>query len=483
MKKVLSIVMVVVMLLSSTVTVGAITENQTEPYEGSPLVVVRGIDFGGFYLVDGTPAINFKASYLLDFVKDFYQQLIVEKNENAFLDSALGVVGKIFEPISIDKAGKSLYEVYYDQYEYSMAHYTEEINFMENTGETGIIKTAIDRIGAENVYYFTYDWRMSAEDMAADLSAYIDNVLFQTGEEKVNIIAVSMGGMVTTAYLNYHGSENVNNLVYVSSAHNGTYSLGDSVNGNICLNADTVYARARRLVENKPLRRLLVDIIDRIGVFDALATVANKVIENNPQALNNDVLREKFGTITGLWALCPDDVFESGVDFLYKGYEKEYSALLKTLGETKKFVFSTEKIIDSAIENGVNVSFVSNYGSPLAPFFKNSDLQSDSVVETKFTSNFATVAPYGQILSEEQIDSAQAEYLSPDKIIDASTALYRDMTWFVKGAPHVAAEYGSEYADFVIWLILSDEQPTINSSEDYPQFMVLGINKELTAAE
>ena len=39
-----------------------------------------------------------------------------------------------------------------------------------------IIKTAIDAIGAENVYYFTYDWTADPFEVAEQLDAYIEMV-------------------------------------------------------------------------------------------------------------------------------------------------------------------------------------------------------------------------------------------------------------------------------------------------------------------
>ncbi len=76
----------------------------------------------------------------------------------------------------------------------------------------------------------------------------------------------------------------------------------------------------------------------------------------------------------------------------------------------------------------MNVSFISNYNTPFAPYFRRSCLQGDGVLQTKLTSNFSTVADYGQTLTEEQLSSAEKEYVSPDGIIDATTALFRDTT-------------------------------------------------------
>lgn len=483
MKKLISFVLALVMLFSLAVPAFAQTKAETEKYDGYPLVVVRGIDFGGLYLEDKSPAISFQLSDVFTLLKNYFTELIINKNEDAFLDSAMMLAADIFEPISMDKDGNSVHQLYFDKYEKSMDNYADEILMFGDVGEEGIIKTAVDFIGSENVYYFTYDWRKSAKEIAGDLNSYIGNILADKDSDKVNIIAVSMGGMVTTSYLYHHGAEKVNNLVYVSSAHNGTYGPGDAFNGDIYIDGNVIFNRINKSFSGGLISRLFLNLIKKIGVFDAVTAVVNKVIEDNPQALNNDTLRNGFGTLLGLWAMCPDDKFESGTEFLFGGYEEEYPVLTDKLDETKEFLFATEETIDSAIANGVNVSFVSNYNTPLAPYYKHSYLQGDGVLETKFTSNFATVADYGETLTDEQLSSANKDYVSPDGVIDATTAIYRDVTWFVKDAEHVAARYGSEYADFVMWLVLSESQPTVSSSPMYPQFMSVDSERNLMAAE
>lgn len=55
--------------------------------------------------------------------------------------------------------------------------------------------------GSNNVFFFGYDWRTNVMDSGTKLSEYIDYVCKATGQDKVHIIAHSMGGLVTTAYL------------------------------------------------------------------------------------------------------------------------------------------------------------------------------------------------------------------------------------------------------------------------------------------
>lgn len=55
--------------------------------------------------------------------------------------------------------------------------------------------------GSNNVYFFGYDWRCNIMDSGVKLAEYIDYVCKATGKDKVHIVAHSMGGLVTTAYL------------------------------------------------------------------------------------------------------------------------------------------------------------------------------------------------------------------------------------------------------------------------------------------
>jgi uncharacterized alpha/beta hydrolase family protein len=53
----------------------------------------------------------------------------------------------------------------------------------------------------------------------------VDRVLYWTGAEKVNIIAHSMGGLVTRRYMQIFGTDKVNQVLTAGSPHNGTFGL------------------------------------------------------------------------------------------------------------------------------------------------------------------------------------------------------------------------------------------------------------------
>ena len=102
----------------------------------------------------------------------------------------------------------------------------------------------------------------------------------------------------------------------------------------------------------------------------------------------------------------------------------------------RDFIFSTENILSRAYEEGVKLSYVSNYSLGLVPIYEGSDAQGDLIVSTYITSNYAKVAPYGKQLGAEELANVEPEFISPDKSVDASACLYPEYTWFIKDAIH-----------------------------------------------
>ena len=128
-------------------------------------------------------------------------------------------------------------------------------------------------------------------------------------------------------------------------------------------------------------------------------------------------------------------------------------------------------LINEMIDNGVEIAVVAHYNAPLAPVYENADFNGDGTLETYQMSGYATVAKYGETLGDNYIPE-KPEYLSPDNVIDLSTALFPEYTYIIKDATHVGGNYGSEYADFLIWLLTYDGEFYAGASERYPQFMV-----------
>ena len=475
MKKVLSVLLATVMIFTITVPAFAAQKATTaaENYDGNPVIIVRGIDFAGLTFENGEKALNVSASTIFSALFDGFMGMLNLKDAQSVLDGAFLAAKEIFDPISCDKEGNSkYYDVSMKQYPKSMANYPEFVSTLPNGGEEGIVKTAIDKYGAENTYYFTYDWRKTPEQIADELHGFVETARRASGKDKVNIICASMGGMVTTAYFYYYGTYNVESAVFLSGAQNGTYVCGDALNGKIVFDGDVLVKFINNATDNNIFLRIFIGIFDMLGVVDFIADIANDVVSGSFDRGNDLMLRDSLGAFCGFWALCPDESFESGFENIFGGHEEEYPVLIEKINGVKEFVFSTEDTLKGAMDDGVKISFVSNYNSGLTPVYERANLNGDNVLEAELTSNFATIAPLGETLSNGYIASADPTYISPDKVIDASTAVFKDNTWFVKDAPHVAADYKTGFSEFTFTLLESEAQPYVTTFEKYPQFMI-----------
>lgn len=479
MKKIVSVVLAIVMVFSITIPVFAQGQS-TVNYDGNPVVIVRGIDFAGLTYEDGSKALSVDLNTLFPLLMQSLFARMKVIDEDIVIDTALDVAYEILSPLACDNEGNTIEPISMVQYPGSMANHPEFVAGLTDGSEPGIVKTAVEKYGAENTYYFTYDWRKTPALLAEELKGFIDTAKSDSGKDKVNIICASMGGMVTTAYMYYYGTDSLDSVVYLSGAQNGTYVCGEALNGRIVFETDTLLNLIYESTDDNVFLKLFLGIFDGLGVFDSLTTIANNIVVDSFDEANDRVLRDCFGTLCGFWALCPDDSFESGVETIFGGHEEEYPVLLEKINETKEFVFSTEETLTGAMADGVKISFVSNYNGTLVPVHAKANANGDGVLEAELTSNFATIAPLREILTADQLAKAPYKYVSPDKVIDASTALFPDNTWFVKDAPHVAADYGSGFSDFTFTLLESEVQPNVKTFAQYPQFMIADDNLDVS---
>ncbi|MBQ7296105.1 MAG: hypothetical protein IJW86_07945 [Clostridia bacterium] len=484
MKKIISLLLTLVMVFTLAVPAFAAervnSDNYYKPdYDGYPIIVVRGINFGGLINEkDGSLAMQFKAEDIFSLLSNMLKGAVIDKNEDFFIDSVIDFVWGLMGNLASDKDGTSLNEdITAEYFTKSLANYNLADKFDYAT-ENGMAHTAAEIAGDEHAYFFNYDWRLSPEELAAQLSELVETAKKDAGKDKVKIVCASMGGMVATAYLYYYGNDSVDSCTYLCAAHNGTYVAGSALSGNIEIMPEAMNNIFSSLASgNGAVVDFLMKALDKIGVYKLLAFLLNKFIDNNIEKVYDEFLRGAFATSVGLWALCPDEYFDSAVDYMFSGYEEEYPVLLEKLEECERFVKSTEKTLAKAEKDGVKLAFITNYNMGLVPVYPESVLQGDMVLEAELTSNFATFANQGETLSEDYLKNADSRYVSPEKDIDASTALYKDCTWFVKNANHVACDYGTQYSDFVFSLLMAEKQPSLAAFPQYPQFMVA--DKEL----
>ena len=80
-----------------------------------------------------------------------------------------------------------------------------------------------------NLFVFPYDWRLDIATNSRLLGEKINQVLAQTNSDKVDIVAHSMGGLLTKQYILDNGQERVDTVVFVGTPHHGAPDAGKTL--------------------------------------------------------------------------------------------------------------------------------------------------------------------------------------------------------------------------------------------------------------
>lgn len=105
----------------------------------------------------------------------------------------------------------------------------------------------------KNFFFFPYDWRLDLDKTQDLLNQKIEEIKSQTGKDKVNIVAHSMGGLLVKDYLNTYGKNSVDKLIFIGTPH-----LGAPKAGKILLEGDRLSIpwleedRIQEIAQNSP---------------------------------------------------------------------------------------------------------------------------------------------------------------------------------------------------------------------------------------
>ena len=484
MKKVISIFLSVLILCLTFVPAFAKTNesHNASECETYPVIIVRGMDFGGLTVDYGTdnavPAINVDIPEIIKAVfKAIFTGLFTLNIDNTF-EVIFDCAYDIFKNMSMDKNGESIYNVGHPKYPESAENYEELCN--GEWGEFGMVRTCIEKLPDGHTYYLNYDWRLDPFVISDEINSLVNTAISDTGHDKVNIVCCSMGGLMTVAYLTEYGYEKVNRCLFMSSTFCGAQVASDLLCGKLEITSENLYNFLLYLVSDQPAVEFLINGLYKIGAFKGLTKITDFVIGNYKQDIYDDVLKPIFCNMLPLWGLVQAEDYETAKSFVIGDKTEENAVLISKADKLQKMMKCRTKLINDMIDDGVEIAVVAHYNSTLAPVYENSDFNGDGTLETYQMSGYATVAKYGETLGDDYVPS-NPKYLSPDRVVDLSTALFPEYTYIIKDATHVGGNYGSEYADFLVWLLTYDGDFYAGASERYPQFMIS--DSELTLSK
>ena len=330
-------------------------------------------------------------------------------------------------------------------------------------------------------YRFLYDWRLDPFATADELNEYVQQIKAVTGSDKVNINARCEGTNVLLAYFAKYGYADVNCAEFYAAASKGSELADALFSGHIHIDGDALvrYKDAKLTIDDELTNELVNALIEFTGdtlLLDVTAFSMDLLFMKLYDEVIAPLVLETYGTFPSFWAMVSEEDYPAARRNIFKGKEDAYAGLIEKIEHYDKDVRQhMDELMKGAKEAGVKVAVFAKYGDYLVPpVTENANELSDNTLLLSKASFGATTAKYGSVLPQAVLDKAAAngteKYISPDRMVDASTCLFPDTTWFFWGCPH------ETFPDFIFDAMAkfyyADGDMTVFSDPDFPQYQI-----------
>ena len=339
------------------------------------------------------------------------------------------------------------------------------------------LKPVKDTIGEENLFFFAFNLFGDPMETAGKLDEFIDMVLERTGASKVNLLPISLGGTIFTAFAErYSNTNKVNAVVNMVAALNGTQVVTDMFNRDFNVDPEYWYTQvfplAMRQYENYlNMVAHLVNIIFHTLPWEINAAMISKLY---------DVLFDHLMVNTPqFWAMVRREAYpELAEKFLS---DEEHAPVREKTDACYRAQMNLEKNIKTMRSNGIEINCIAGYHlhsgerryEIMQVMANSANTNGDGVINIESTTVGATAVLPGEQLPEDYVQAIDSDYcyISPDREIDASTGALPDNTWYFYDMHHEDAANNAPVINLALALLYSSEVTDVHSKpEKFPQF-------------
>ena len=339
------------------------------------------------------------------------------------------------------------------------------------------LRSVADTIGEENMFFFTFSLFGDPMTSAENLDKYIDMVLEKTGAKKVNLLPISLGGTIFTAFAEkFTNTDKVNAIVNVVPVLNGTQVVTDMYERDYNLDGEFWY---------QDLFPLVIGEFTEYG--DMIGSLVNLLIRALPADVNAAMITSMYDVLLDhllintpqMWSMVTSEDYPALAE-RYLSDDAHAPVRAKT-DAFHKAQLNLEKNIRTMVNNGIEINIISGYslntGDARYNFFHlmadSDNVNGDGVIHVESTTLGATSVLPGEKLPEnyKQAIDSEYSYISPDREIDASTGVLPDNTWYFYDMNHEDTANNAPVINLALALIYSDEVENVHSNpEKFPQF-------------
>ncbi|MDR1735113.1 MAG: hypothetical protein LBR73_09580 [Oscillospiraceae bacterium] len=313
-----------------------------------------------------------------------------------------------------------------------------------------------DLIGEEKLYFYAYNSFGNLHDIVEELYDMILRVQAEHQSEKVNLVPISMGGVLFNALIEFHPdvADILGNVVITIGAINGSRIVGDLFTNKLSTDdVNLYYSMFTSLI--KGYMGHLVNLLLRLLPKRVVLNVFDAVVEG----LVGDVLSK----CTMLWGLVPaEDYEEASAMWLSDPSRAAIKAQTDAYQEARVNARANIKALQ---DQGVHVYAISEWNWKLYAIVSSYDeVNSDGIIDMNSTSLGATSGYVDTPLPEDYVPS-DPERVSPDGIVDAGTGTLPLHTWYFKNQNHEATGRCMPIINLVIRLVSSAAYEDVTTTE------------------
>ncbi|MBR3779692.1 MAG: hypothetical protein IKK63_00650 [Clostridia bacterium] len=480
---------------SVLVSAGTVNASATETDCGgkcghSPVIVLPGINHSPTYLYnENDEPVMYNGSHIGGTLMILNEAALSAGNVAKLIASALATiafqtnigldkvaynfVSEIFKYQRCDENGNHVENLKTQRWNYSIEKMSEDE--LDWTYRMVPIKTLVDEIGEDHVYFFTFNLVGDPMDSADELDEYIETVKKQTGHDKVTLLPISLGGTILTAYIGKYGHGKIDRIVNAVACLDGTDIVAD------------FFAREWRLDDEYLYHQFMTNIFAESKGSTTLGYLINSILHIIPRSGVNAFLS---GAISGIldtlmlncpqfWAMLPSYRY----DALAARYLADKPVLKERTDRFQTARLNLRQNILDAVADGVKVDSIAganlDLGEEMYRYFNivasAEKVNSDGIVNLSSTTLGATGAAGKSTLDDVDYEkntyctNPGHNHVSPDNMVDTSTAILPENTWVFLNQHHEVG-YNDVVLNLAKAIILGEVTNVNDNPEMYPQF-------------
>lgn len=340
------------------------------------------------------------------------------------------------------------------------------------------------------MYEFQYDMRLDPLYTAKNLRKLVEAVKEITGHKKVNILGRCEGGVIENAYFSLYGWDDVESAVIYNSIACGTEVADACFSGEIFVDSASLNRFVYEFLGLSPVLDLILTAVDAseyAGMLENVTDFVQMVQDKVGPLLFPRLIRDIYGKCPGWYSLISPDYFEKSKSFvLCDNADGKYDKLIEKIDNYNyNYKVNARKVLENMAADGVHVYVITKYNYQMYPVIENRSLLGDSTVSLyKQTYEGATCSDITKTLDKDYLATADRKFISPDKMIDVSTGVLPEHTWFVRNMSHEM--YPDSFNPYLLRLMRSEVYADGSTFEDMPQWLLYtkstdtftGINEE-----